>query len=182
MSWWWILALVVVLLLFGIYLSMTAGRLDRLHLRIESAERALDAQLALRTAITIDLAVSGLVDPVMGAVLTDAAHAARTSVALGVREREIAESDLSRTLSLAFVDPEDVSEIQRDPEGAAFLEDLGAACRRVELSRRFLNDAVRACRQVRSLRMARWFHLAGRTPWPQTVEMDDTPPPLLSAS
>ena len=182
MSWWWILALVVVLLLFGIYLSMTAGRLDRLHLRIESAERALDAQLALRTAITIDLAVSGLVDPVLGAVLTDAAHAARTSVALGVREREIAESDLSRTLSLAFVDPEDVSEIQRDPEGAAFLEDLGAACRRVELSRRFLNDAVRACRQVRSLRMARWFHLAGRTSWPQTVEMDDTPPPLLSAS
>ena len=181
MNWWWLFALAAVLLL-GIYLSMTAGRLDRLHLRIESAERALDAQLALRTAITIDLAVSGLVDPVMGAVLTDAAHAARKSTTAGVRDREIAESDLSRTLSLAFQDPEDVMEIQRDPEGAIFLEELAAACRRVELSRRFLNDAVRACRQVRSLRMARGFHLAGHTSWPQTVEMDDTPPPLLSAS
>jgi hypothetical protein len=182
MSWWWLLAFVAVLLLFGVYLSMTAGRLDRLHLRIESAERALDAQLALRTAITIDLAVSGLVDPALGAVLTDAAHTARTSAADGVREREIAESDLSRILSLAFQDPDDVLEIQRDPEGAVFLEELAAACLRVQLSRRFLNDAVRACRQVRSLRVARWFHLAGHTSWPQTVEMDDTPPPLVSAS
>jgi hypothetical protein len=182
MNWWWLVALAAVLVLLGIYLSMTAGRLDRLHLRIESAERALEAQLALRTAITIDLAASGLVDPVLSAVLTDAAHAARTSAPAGARAREIAESDLSRILSAAFQDPEDVLELKRDPEGAVFLEELAATCRRVELSRRFLNDAVRACRQVRSLRMARWFHLAGHTSWPQTVEMDDTPPPLLSAS
>ena len=182
MSWGWLLVLALVLLLLGIYLSMTAGRLDRLHLRIESAERALDAQLTLRAAITMDLAVSGLVDPVLGAVLTDAARTARTSAGVGVREREIAESDLSRILSLAFQDPEDVIEIQKDSEGAIFLAELAATCRRVELSRRFLNDAVRACRQVRSQRMARWFHLAGHTSWPQTVEMDDTLPPLLSTS
>lgn len=180
--WWWIGAAVVVLVVFGIYLSMTAGRLDRLHLRIESAERALDAQLALRTAVTIDLAVSGLVDPVLGAVLTDAAHSARTSASMGVREREMAESDLSRTLILAFQDPDDIAEMRRDAAGDSYLTELSGACRRVELSRRFLNDAVRACRQVRTQRMVRWFHLAGHTPWPQTFEMEDTPPALLSAS
>lgn len=180
--WWWIGSALLIVIVFGVYLSMTAGRLDRLHLRIESAERALDAQLALRAAITIDLAASGLVDPVLGSVLADAAHSARTSLSGDVRERELAESDLTRTLALAFHDPDDVSEIREDPVGADYLSDLSAACRRVELSRRFLNDAVRACRQVRTQRMVRWFHLAGHTPWPQTFEMEDTPPALLSAS
>jgi hypothetical protein len=61
----------------------------------------------------------------------------------------------------------------------ALLAELAASCRRVELARRFLNDGVRACRQVRKQRMVRWFRLAGHTPWPQTVELDDTPPPAL---
>jgi hypothetical protein len=61
------------------------------------------------------------------------------------------------------------------------LDDLRGTCVRVQLSRRFHNDAVRACRQVRKQRLVRWFRLAGHTPWPDTVEMDDTPPPGLTA-
>ena len=61
------------------------------------------------------------------------------------------------------------------------LDDLRSTCVRVQLSRRFHNDAVRACRQVRKQRLVRWLRLAGRTPWPVTVEMDDTPPPGLTA-
>ena len=59
------------------------------------------------------------------------------------------------------------------------LDELAGACLRVQLARRFHNDAVRACRQVRRQRAVRWFRLAGRTPLPQTLEMDDTPPPGL---
>lgn len=36
---------VVALILIGVYLSWTAGRLDRLHSRIDAARAALDAQL-----------------------------------------------------------------------------------------------------------------------------------------
>ncbi len=56
------------------------------------------------------------------------------------------------------------------------LDELDAACRRVQLSRRFHNDAVRACRQLRRQRMVRLFRLAGHTPWPETFEMDDSTP------
>ncbi len=56
------------------------------------------------------------------------------------------------------------------------LAELDASCRRVQLSRRFLNDAVRACRQLRRQRAVRLFRLAGHTPWPDTWEMDDTVP------
>jgi len=57
--------------------------------------------------------------------------------------------------------------------GHEILEEFAASARRVELSRRFLNDAVRACVQLRKQRSARWFQLAGHTPVPQTREIHD---------
>jgi hypothetical protein len=50
---------------------------------------------------------------------------------------------------------------------------LEASCRRVQLARRFHNDAVR-CVALRR-RRPRWFRLAGHT-WPETVELDDRMP------
>lgn len=186
MEWWVGAAIAVIVLLGGLYLSMTAGRLDRLHQRIDSARLSLDNQLLRRSSICIELATSGVLDPVTSAVLADAAHAARGEGREdgGMdRTREAIESDLTRTLLVVFADSEvdtagAVADL--DPEAAALVGELAAACRRVELARRFLNDGVRACRQVRRQRMVRWFALAGRTPWPETVELDDTPPPALA--
>ena len=81
---------------------------------------------------------------------------------------------------------DDVDEIS---EGAApdsvladqLLEELAVACRRVELARRFHNDVVRGCLQVRRKRVARWFRLAGYTPMPTTADFDDTPPAGLAS-
>ena len=177
MSTWWILGGValVLLVLFGLYLSMTAGRLDALHRRIDTSELALAAQLLRRSSVCVELASSQLLDPASSLVLAEAAHEARTSADRGVDEQALAESNLTAAL-LAALEPEDIAEIAESPQGADMLEELAAAGRRVELSRRFHNDAVRACRQLRRQRTVRLFRLAGHTPWPDTFEMDDSMP------
>ena len=177
MSVWWVLLviLLIFLLLLGLYLSMTAGRLDHLHRRIDTSELALEAQLLRRSSVCVELANSQLLDPASSLVLAEAAHEARTSADRGVDAQALAESDLTAAI-MASLEPEDIAELAEDPQGAQMLEELGAAARRVQLSRRFHNDAVRACRQLRRQRMVRLFRLAGHTPWPETFEMDDSMP------
>jgi hypothetical protein len=174
---WVVVAVVAVILvlLVGLYLSMTAGRLDHLHRRIDNARLALDAQLLRRSSVSLELSSRQLLDPAASAYLAAAAHEARTSADLAPDQRALAESELTAAL-VAALDPEDIAELAASPQGREILDELDAACRRVQLTRRFHNDAVRACRQLRRQRMVRLFRLAGHTPWPDTWEMDDTMP------
>ena len=180
-GWWWVAAIVVAAALVGLYLSMTAGRLDRLHRRIDTSLHALDTQLLRRSALCLEIASSSLFDPATAVVLADSAHAARAAAEDDVVTRGLAESDLTRVLVEAIPDAQDADELRREAPDPTMLEDLRSTCVRVQLSRRFHNDAVRACRQVSGERLVRWLRPAGRTPWPTTVEMDDTPPPGLTA-
>lgn len=179
-GWWWIALIVVMVLFLGLYLSMTAGRLDRLHRRIDDAHHALDTQLLRRSALALDMSASGTFDPATAVVIADSAHTARTASEQDPVVRGLAESDLTRVLVEAIPDVQEAEELRLAAPDPSMLEDLRGTCVRVQLSRRFHNDAVRACRQVRKQRLVRWLRLAGHTPWPVTVEMDDTPPPGLS--
>lgn len=177
--------LLLVVLLIGIvavYLSSTAGRLDRVHRRIETAAAALDAQLLRRAALSGDLAESGLLDPAASLLLADAAKRAATTDPAAGAARSAAESDLTRVLAEIFPSEADRDELvdDLDPMDATLVQELAAATRRVELARRFHNDGVAAARELRRRRLVRWFRLAGRTPWPETVELADTPPAGLS--
>ena len=177
----WLLIVIAVLLIgLGFYLSMTAGRIDRLHQRIETSSLSLDAHLLRRSSIAIELATSGVLDPASSLLIADAAHLARTSADLDPVLKAQAESDLTAALDAALADPEETLEIAETQLGSDLLDELDAAFRRVQLSRRFRNDAVRACRQVRGQFLVRLFRLAGHTTWPQTWEMDDTPPQGLA--
>lgn len=173
MTFWILLIIaIVVLAFFGLYLSMTAGRLDRLHRRIELAESALEAQLMRRSSIALELASYGLLDPATSMVISDAAHAARISADRSLDERDLAETHLTEALNAAL-EPEEFDFVLSEEGGPELLAELAAAAQRVELSRRFLNDAVRACIQLRRQRAVRWFNLAGRTAWPQFRDMSD---------
>lgn len=172
----WLLVGGAVLVVAGWYLSFSAGRLDRLHSRLEGARHALDAQLVRRSSISLQLATSGLLDPATSLLLADAAHVARES---GETDREPAESDLTRALLAAFADPELAPVLAGDPAGRELTHELGASCQRVQLARRFLNDAVRGTRVVRRKWVVRALRLAGHAPWPQTFEIEDTPPVTL---
>jgi hypothetical protein len=166
-----LLAAVLLLAVLAWYLTWTAARLDRLHARVEGARFALDAQLQRRAAASQQLAISGLLDPASSLLLAQAAHDAREA---GPEEHELRESDLSRALRATLEDPEVAAGLRADPVGAELLGELVSACQRVELARRFHNDAVRGARVVRGKRVVRYLRLAGRAPLPQTVEMDDT--------
>ncbi|MCB5165343.1 hypothetical protein LG634_10930 [Streptomyces bambusae] len=170
---WAVLALAAI----GLYLSWTAGRLDRLHSRMDAARAALDAQLVRRASVVLEVATSGVLDPASSIVLYEAAHAARQAEE---DHREVAESELSQALRAVFEDPGQVEALREAPGGADAAEELAAAVRRVPMARRFLNDAVRAARALRRHRKVRWFRLAGHAAFPLAFEMDDEPPAALA--
>ncbi|MFC8592482.1 hypothetical protein ACFWXA_16795 [Streptomyces atroolivaceus] len=168
---------VVALFAIGLYLSWTAGRLDRLHARIDAARAALDAQLLRRASVTQELATSGVLDPAASIVLYEAAHAARQAEE---EQREVAESELSTALRAVFGEVAQVEAVKEVPGGEDAARELAAAVRRVPMARRFHNDAVRAARALRRHRTVRLFRLAGHAPFPLAFEMDDAPPVALA--
>lgn len=162
-------------------LSAVAGRIDRLHHRIELARASLDAQLVRRARAAEALATSGLLDPASAIVLARAASHSRNADLDQPVERGLVESELSRDLREVFADPDSVAGLRAVPEGEELLSDLAASCRQVTLSRRFLNDGVQAARLLRQGRWVRWFRLAGNAPRPEMVEMDDVAPPAFDS-
>lgn len=172
--WWWIALAIVGVIVIVLYLSSTAGRLDRLHHRVEAGLDALDAQLQRRAAAALELAGSGLLDPASSVVLADAA--AGSIEGAGPLDRAQAESDLSAALAAVFDSAPQVAAVVAAPAGDAMVAELSGACHKVEMSRRFYNDAVRACGQVRQHRLVRAFRLAGHAPFPRSAEFDASVP------
>ena len=72
-----IVIIAAVLLFLGVYVSWRAGRLDRMHTRLEAAQAALDVTLVRRSSVALELASSGLLDPATSLLLAEAAHNAR---------------------------------------------------------------------------------------------------------
>ena len=182
---WLVLALIGVLAAAW-YLSFSASRLDRLHHRVEGARATLDAQLVRRAEASVELATSGLLDPATGLLVAGAAsdalaagEAESTPDGAGTAERETAESDLSHALDQALV-AETVAVARGSELGDQLLDRLASAGHRVQLGRRFHNQAVTDAQRVRRKRVVRWFRLAGRAAMPQTFEMDDELPEALS--
>jgi hypothetical protein len=148
------------LILLAAYATWTAGRLDRLHARVDAAWAALDAQLVRRAAAARAL-VPQVADGEQAAALD---HAAQLALDAGAGGREAIENDLSRTLRtvVPLLPP------------AAELAELQSAASRVALARSFHNAAVKDTRTVRWRRMPRLLRLAGRRAMPTYFEIDDT--------
>jgi hypothetical protein len=182
---WWLLVVLLVAVVAW-YLSFSASRLDRLHHRVEGARNALDAQLVRRAETALELATSGALDPASGLLV---AGAAAEALAAGEADderagrhdgRERAESDLSRALQAAL-DEDVVAALAAHEVSGRLLDRLSTACHRVQLARRFHNDAVTSAVRVRGKLVVRSARLAGRAGVPQTFEMDDDPPAALAS-
>lgn len=172
-SWVFLAAVMAAAILIGLYLSWTAGRLDRLHARVDAARAVLDAQLLRRSGAALDIASGGLLDPASAVLVADAATRART---VDDVDRGQAESDLTAALDAALAEPDFLDELRSEEGAEAALDELAAACRRVGHARRFHNDTVRSARRLRSKMLVRWLRLAGHAPQRDTVEFDDSVP------
>ncbi len=177
-TWTWLLLVVLIVGTAIVGLSWTAGRLDRLHIRLATARASLDRQLADRVATTMRVAAVEPTDPAAAVLLAGAAEEARTAAASG--ESEIRQSALSQALR-AVLDDSTSAALWRDADDVdrSALRDLANCCERVRLACHFHADLVARTADMRRRRLVRWFRLAGRAPWPEAYVIDDRPPLAL---
>lgn len=176
MNWWYVVVAALILIPFGIYLSATAGRLDRLHHRVDMAYLALDNMLLRRSSVAYELAESGLIDPASAIVLADAAMAVQDEGGPPLSRGQL-ESDLTKAIEATVGSREDVEALCQSGAGRDLVDALSGAMHKASIARRFYNDAVRACVDVRRQRIVRAFHLEGKTDLPRPMEMEDSIPP-----
>lgn len=192
MTWSEVAVVVVVVLLLALWWVWTAAnRLDRLHRKVSGSRAALSTQLVRRASVAAELAASGSLDPVSSVLVGEAARSALASAeAPDEAPPELAgpdagipaaraESELSATLRTALAEPGEVELISATSPGGETLEALAEAWYRVELARRFHNEAVSQSQRVRRKPAVRLLRLAGRARMPQTVEIDDAWPESL---
>jgi hypothetical protein len=190
------IVVVVVIAMVGVYVSWRAGRLDRLHARLDAARAALDVALVRRSSVALELASSGLLDPATSLLLASVAHDAR-SAQNGYEDRqrpggkartngqgreggaehsrqELPESDLTRALRAVFGQPGFRSSLNGTEGADELLTELESAAHQVFLARKFYNDAVAATRTARRRPLVRVLRLAGGAPLPEFFEIEDS--------
>ena len=194
---------VVVVAILGVYVSWRAGRLDRLHARLEARRAALEVALVRRSSVALELASSGLLDPATSLQLASAAHDARSAqnghgwvggqgaeggqgtqrgrgteggqgAEGGNNGQELPESDLTRALRAVFGQPGFRSSLDGTEGADELLSELEGAAHQVFLARKFYNDAVAATRAARRPPLVRLLRLAGGAPLPEFFEIEDS--------
>jgi hypothetical protein len=165
-----IVLIVAAALFIGVYVSWRAGRIDRLHARVDMARAALDATLLRRSSVSLELATSGLLDPATSLLLATAVDGTRG----GDRPRDLAESDLTRALQAAFSQPGFRSSMSGKEGADELLAEVEEATHQVFLARKFYNDVVALTRDARRRPLARLLRLSGSAPAPVFFEMDDS--------
>jgi hypothetical protein len=182
------IVVVVVVAMVGVYVSWRAGRLDRLHARLEAARAALDVALVRRSSVALEFASSGLLDPATSLLLASVAHDARSAQNEQGQGRgggqevgqgrgggqELAESDLTRALRAVFGQPGFRSSLNGTEGADELLTELESAAHQVFLARKFYNDAVAATVAARRRPLARLLRLAGGAPLPEFFEIEDS--------
>lgn len=164
---WWVVGVVVLAAIFSAYLGWTAQRVERLHTRAQSAERALDAHLMRRAAAAAVVAEQ--------ADTVELYAAARLALDAEPGDRESAENDLTRQLQAVTLDPAD-----------PVVRTLIATSRRVVLARQVHTDLVRDALSARRRLFVRLLRLARRYPRPEYFDivepiLPDLPPLLAQA-
>jgi hypothetical protein len=145
--------LLLVLVLITPWLTGTARRLDRLHVRTDAAFAGLDAALGRRAVVARTVAATQELTRLV--TCADAAeHASRP-------DRESRENDLTHALST----------VDLGASHPALRRELVDAQHRVVLARNVYNSAVRDTRRLRSRRLVRWLRLSGTASLPDYFDI-----------
>ncbi|MBV7295349.1 NUDIX hydrolase [Corynebacterium sp. TAE3-ERU12] len=151
--WVLFLAIVVVIaVIAGVLASAAAQRLNRMHVRCDLARASLEAALGRRAA------VARAAYPELGQLVQSAESQPLTAADPGLR------ADAENRLTAAI---EDIAPERTDELSPAVVRELNEARVRVDLARRFYNEAVTDTRALRRRPMVKYFRLAGTAPRPQ---------------
>ncbi len=163
---WWVMGVVAAIAVLSAYLGWTAHRVERVHLRAQSAARALDQHLLRRAAAAAVVAEQS--------DATELYAAARLALDAAPDEREAAENDLTRQLRAVPLTGTDRA-----------TRTLVATSRRVVLARQVHTDLVRDALTARRRPLVRLLRMARRYPRPHyfdIVEPAMPDPQLVTAA
>jgi hypothetical protein len=180
MSWLNISLLVLFVLYFAWKLSSLAGRLDRTHIRRDNALNSLRQHLAIRAACVARIVASGKLETITANNLKLSLEDVLSASEISFREYLSAESVLTGLLCEVFEEEKSLDQLLSSTQSASLVFELTRAAKRVQLARRFHNDAVGASQLLHSRAAVRLFRLAGRTKVPTTVDLDDRVPNALN--
>jgi len=155
---------VLVLSIFW-YLTFSAGRLDRLHHRVESSWATLDSLLQRRAAIALEVARSAITDPATSLLLTASAYQARSA---DIEDRSSAESVLSGALGMMLTERESI--VAKSDQ--ALLFELEQLTDKIKIAIAIHVEAVTRTQLIRRKLVFRLFRLAGKAPLPVTYEFE----------
>jgi Rps23 Pro-64 3,4-dihydroxylase Tpa1-like proline 4-hydroxylase len=164
-SYW--VTLIILVFIYAIYLSNVAGRLDRLHLKVENARNALDRQLALRTSICKEIIKLSGVDKNLIRQLEDALKESIQEEFLEVHTLQ--EWEIETKVSIALNNIFDDEKIVKSIVDKKLLTEIAAAIRRVSYALTFYNDAAKSAIKVRRRWTVRFFRLFGRAAMPEVI-------------
>ena len=167
---WSLVVLAVVLLC--VYTSWTAGRLDRLHARVDAAWAALDAALVRRAAAARSVVLHLPPRAPQTAALE---RATVTALAGSPVDREAVENELTAALRAALP-------LLPDAGSGAVRAELEQATSRVALARAVHNGAVADTLVLRRRRYPRALRLAGHRALPRHFDIDDAVVPAAGSS
>jgi len=164
---WWVLGAVAVAALLSVYLGWTAQRVERVHMRAQSAERALEAHLLRRAAAAAVVAEH--------ADATELYAAARLALDAEPDERETAENDLTRQLQALPLAALAQSVLAQPAFPLAPTEPamraLIATSRRAVVARQVHTDLVRDALTARRRPLVRVLGMARRYPQPSYFDI-----------
>jgi len=163
-----VIRVIVIVGAIALYLAMTAGRLDRMHIGVDAARASLELQMATRAETVAEVLAEGYVDPVSQQLLS-AALARRRAFDPMTCAAESELSALIRELAEAH------DGVVADPD---LQQELRSACNRVEFAYRFYNDAVEQTLQMRMRPIVKYLGLAGHTGLPERLVCDVGAPEL----
>ena len=111
----WVFAVLFLLVIIAWYLTYTAARLDRLHVRLTGTLAALDAQLVRRAEASLELANSGLLDGATSLILATAAAESLENPGEHGEIRALFQGTLALLHPVQSLDELRAIEAQRDP-------------------------------------------------------------------
>jgi hypothetical protein len=158
---WWVTGVVAVVALLSTYLTWTARRVERLHVRVNSAARALDAHLLRRAAAAAVVAERH--------ALVELYAAARVALDAEPDEREAAENDLTSRLRAQPL-------VSGDPT----TQTLVATSRRVALARQVHTDLVRDALTARDRPLVRVLRMSRHHPRPSYFDIVESTLPVAA--